>query len=65
MHPLAILVVWTFLDFGRPKVEKKILKIFRKNSKSFYFYPGNPGLLKLRQKGQMVFLGGKPARGGL
>ena len=65
MHPLAILVVWTFLDFGRPEVEKKFLKIFRKNSKTFYFYPGTPGTLKLRQKGQMVFLGGKPARGGL
>ena len=48
MHSLAILVVWTFLDFGRPEVEKKILKIFRKNSKSFYFYPGIAGTLKLR-----------------
>ena len=65
MHSLAILVVWTFPDFGRLEVEKKFLKIFRKNSKSFYFYPGNPGTLKLPQKGQMVFLGCKPARGGL
>ena len=65
MHSLAILVVWKFPDFGRSEVEKKILKIFRKNSKSFYFYSRNPGTLKLRQKGQMVFLGGKPARGGL
>ena len=65
MHSLAILVVWTFLDFGRLEVEKKILKNFRKNSKTFYFYPGNAGTLKLRQKGQMVLLGSKPARGGL
>ena len=65
MHSLAILVVWTFLDFGRPEVEKKNFENFSKNSKSFYFYPGNPGTLKLRQTGQMVFLGGKPARGGL
>ena len=26
MHSLAILVVWKFLDFGRPEVEKKNLK---------------------------------------
>ena len=65
MHSLVILVVWKFLDFGGPEVEKKNLKNFRKNSKSFIFYPGNPGTLKLRQKGQMVFLGGKQARGGL
>ena len=64
MHSLAILVVWKFPDLGRPE-EKKFLKIFRKNSKSFYFYSRNPGTLKLRQKGQMVFLGGKPARAGL
>ena len=65
MHSLAILVVWTFLDFGRFEEKKFFFEIFLKNSKSFIFYPRNPGLLKLRQKGQMVFLGGKPARGGL
>ena len=65
MHSLAILVVWKFFDFGGPEVEKNNLKIFRKNSKSFIFYSRNPGTLKLRQKGQMVFLGRKPARGGL
>ena len=48
MHSLAILVVWKFLDFGRLEVEKKILKKFCKNYKSFIFYPGNPGTLKLR-----------------
>ena len=53
------------MTLGGLKLKKKILKIFRKNSKTFYFYPGNPGTLKLRQKGQMVFLGAKPARGGL
>ena len=30
MHSLAILVVWTFPDFGRPEVEKKKLKNFSK-----------------------------------
>ena len=30
MHSLAILVVWTFLDFGRPKVEKKIENFSKK-----------------------------------
>ena len=30
MHPLAILVVWTFLDFGRPEVEKKFFENFSK-----------------------------------
>ena len=35
MHSLAILVVWKFPDFGGQEVEKKNLKIFRKNSKSF------------------------------
>ena len=28
MHPLAILVVWKFLDFERVKVEKNEKKIF-------------------------------------
>ena len=30
MHSLAILVVWTFLDFGRPEVEKKNFEKFLK-----------------------------------
>ena len=30
MHPLAILVVWKFLDFGRLEVEKKFFENFSK-----------------------------------
>ena len=65
MHSLAILVVWKFLDFGKLEEKKFFLKFFCKNSKSFIFYPGNAGTLKLRQMGQMVLLGGNSARGGL
>ena len=30
MHSLAILVVWKFLDFGGPEVEKKKFEKFSK-----------------------------------
>ena len=41
MHSLAILVVWKFLDFGRPEVEKKIFeKFFEKILSHFTFTRG-------------------------
>ena len=55
MHPLAILVVWTFLDFERVKVEKKWKKKFWLIfSKYWHFSPASASNLKLREKGQMV-----------
>ena len=57
MHPLLILVVWKFLNFGRPEVGKKLeINFFLNTLKSRYFSTGNAGTLKQRQKDQMVSL---------
>ena len=48
MHSLAILVVWKFLDFGRPEVDFTHFAFSKKFSKSDNFSPGIARTLKLR-----------------